>query len=113
MAEILPVNIENEIIYIEAEPTFGSEETSVSSIQQLTSAFDRARETAVKVTGSMVSAIRAMEDALTPDEFALEFGIKFKADGNVVVASVGTEATLNIKMTYRNNKQGSPAPVQK
>src|SRR5262245_40606536 len=102
MAEVVPVTIDDDTIYIEMEPAFGSEETSAGALQQLTSAFDRARETAVSVTGSMISAIRSMEEALTPDEFALEFGIKFKADGKVVVASVGTEATLNVKMTYRN-----------
>lgn len=104
MAEIVPVTIQDQTIYIEMEATYGSEETSPSALQQLTSAFDRARETAITVTSGMVSAIREMDQALTPDEFELQFGIKFKVDGTVVVASVGTESTLNIKMVYRHKK---------
>ncbi len=104
MAETIPVTIEGKTIYIEMDAAYGSEETSPGALDHLTSAFDRARETAVAVASSMTSAIRAMDEALTPDEFELEFGIKFKVDGTVVVASIGTESTLTIKMLYRHKK---------
>lgn len=104
MSEIRTVTIEGKPFHVEMEAVTGSEETGPDAHERIASAFDRARETAVTVAGSMASAIRTMDEALTPDEFELDFGIKFKVDGRVVVASVGSESTLTVKMHYRQNK---------
>jgi hypothetical protein len=42
---------------------------------------------------------------VTPDEFTLEFAIKFTAEGNALVAKASAEANLKITMKYVHVKQ--------
>lgn len=39
-----------------------------------------------------------------PDKAEVEFGIKFNADANAIISSVGTEANFKIKMIWENLK---------
>jgi len=96
-------------IFIEVEETEsleGPEEISAKDVvARVQEAFERAKQTIVHISSGMAQAIRALEHAAAPDEFTLEFGVKFKVDGTVLVASTGTEATLQVKMLYRNKAQ--------
>ena len=101
----LSVQINGKDVLIEAEPVFGAEYTGAEevTVQRAQGAFERARETISEVSQSMVKTVRNFKRSTRPDEFSLEFGIKFKMDGSVVIASTSTEATLTVKMVYKNS----------
>jgi len=103
MSTVLSINVDGQEILIEAETIYGSEETSADDVIERTAgSFERAKATIVAISKSLVTAINGVDEALTPDEFTLEFGIKFKVDGSVLVAAVSTEAALTIKMVYKH-----------
>lgn len=102
----IPVTIEGQQLYIEIEPQYGSESTSTrgTSPAKLDEVFENAKSSIVAVCQSMVDTVRKVDAAITPDEFSLEFGIKFKADGSILLASVSTEASLTVKMVYKHKE---------
>ena len=105
----LKVDINGQEVLIEAERAYGSEYTGVGDVAtQAQDAFHRATSTISNVSRSMVDTVRNLKGANRPDEFSLEFGIKFKIDGSVVIASSSGEATLNVKMLYKQ----PPAPTE-
>lgn len=97
----LSVQINGQEVLIEAEPVYGSEDTGVDDVvQKAQDAFERATTTISNVSKSMVQAVRSLQGENRPNEFSLEFGIKFKVDGSVMIASTSGEATLTVKMVY-------------
>ena len=51
---------------------------------------------------STVDVIGQMsERAVRPDQVEVTFGLKFSAQGNVVLAGASGEATLEVKLSYR------------
>jgi len=70
------------------------------SLDEARDAFERARTTVTSVAKSMVEAVRELDRKVTPDEFTLEFAIKFTAEGNALVAKAAAEANLKITMKY-------------
>lgn len=107
MSNLLAVDVDGETIYIEVEEEYGSEDTTNvnEALDKAKDAFEHAKTTITSVSKSVVKAIKKMDEALTPDEFMLEFGIKFSADGTVFVASAGVEAHLKVSMAYFNSAQ--------
>jgi hypothetical protein len=106
MAKLLPISIDGEIVYVEVEAAYGSEQTSAVDqvLDRAEDAFERAKVTITSVSKSIVGAILALDKAVTPNEFELQFAIKFTAEGNAVLASAAAEATLNVTMTYGDKK---------
>ena len=43
---------------------------------------------------------------MRPDEVEVRFGLKFSAQGNVIVAGAAGEATLEVTLTYRHDPPG-------
>ena len=39
-----------------------------------------------------------------PDEFEVEFAVKFSADAGIIISSIGTESSVTVKMKW--NKDG-------
>lgn len=110
MSEIIEAKVNGKIIYIETELMPGSEEVSAGrkALGEVENAMLQARDTIVGVAESLFSSVKAIDQALTPDEFLLEFAIKFTAEGQVVVAKSGAEAGIKVAMTYRHEKAKSP-----
>lgn len=106
MARLLPTVIDGETVYIEIEGTYGSEETTSAdeALEKAKDAFERAKVTIISVAKSMVSVIQTIDEAVTPDEFGLEFGVKFNAEGQAFLAKAGMEASLNVVITYKLKK---------
>jgi hypothetical protein len=99
----LSVQINGQEVLIEAEPVYGSENTGVGNVvEHAQGAFDRATKTISSVSKSMVQAVHSLQGENRPNEFSLEFGIKFKVDGSVMIASSSGEATLTVKMVYQH-----------
>ena len=54
------------------------------------------------VASSTVDVIGQLsEQAVRPDQVEVTFGLKFSAQGNVVLAGASGEATLEVKLSYR------------
>ena len=107
MPQLLPVTIDGETIYIEAEPAYGSEETGAAvdeALDRAAEAFVGAQTTVTSVAKGMVGAIQRLDQASTPHAFTLEFSIKFTAEGTAIVARAGAEANLKITMPYTRDK---------
>jgi len=106
MSQLLEVAIDGETILIEAEPTFGSEQTTSAdqALMKTQEAFERAKITVTSIAKSMAGSIKKLDDAVTPDQFELEFAIKFGAEGQAILASTSAEASLKITMTYEHKK---------
>lgn len=90
-------------LLVETVPVAGSESTSrlPDASGRVVDAFDRARDAIVEITSSAADAIQRMgQRAVRPDQVEVEFGLKFSAQGNVIVAGTSGEASLVIKLTY-------------
>jgi len=89
-------------LLVETSPVAGSEPTSKLSRAQDTvgEAFERAQTAIVAVASSTVDVIGQMsERAVRPDQVEVTFGLKFSAQGNVVLAGASGEATLEVTLS--------------
>jgi NTP-dependent ternary system trypsin peptidase co-occuring protein len=97
-------------LLVEVAPVVGSEPTSAK--------LDRAHEAVVGVVDQLQTTIEAVAESTVrtishlaertthPDEMEVKFGLKFTAQGNVVVAGAAGEASLEVTMTYRRDLGG-------
>lgn len=100
-------------LLVETAPVAGSEQTSALDRAQAAVAegFDRAQAAIVAVADSAVSTIGQLaERSVRPDEVEVRFGLKFSAQGNVIVAGAAGEATLEVALTYRRGELGAGDP---
>jgi Trypsin-co-occurring domain 1 len=92
-------------LLVETAAIAGSEPTAAMldrAQEAVTDAFDRARHAIVAVAESTVGTIGQLaERAVRPDEMEVRFGLKFSAQGSVIVAGAAGEATLEVTLTYR------------
>ena len=52
---------------------------------------------------SIAASIRS--SAVCPEEFELEFGVKFAADAGIVISSLSSEANVTIRMKWAKNEE--------
>jgi len=59
-----------------------------------------------EAVGRIRPAAQALLDSLrelnTPEEIGLEFGLKFNAKAGAIIASVDSEATFKVSLTWKN-----------
>jgi hypothetical protein len=105
MSQVVPLTVDGREILVEVEQRYGSEETTSFGevLENTRDAFEQARDMITAVAANMIGAIRAMDKALAPDEFNLEFAVKFNAEGNAVLAKAGAEANIQITMAYKHH----------
>jgi Trypsin-co-occurring domain 1 len=106
MSTSIPVMIDGQTIYVEVEKTYGSEDTTSldKTLERVQDTFDQAKSTIVCVARGTVEAIRTMDQLLIPDEFTMDFAIRFTAEGNAILAKTSAEANLKVSMTYKHKK---------
>jgi hypothetical protein len=95
--------VEGVTLLVEIAPTGGSENTSRldSAREAVTGAFDRAQTAIVAVATSTVSTIGQLDQrSLSPSEVEVKFGLKFAAEGSVILAGASGEATLEVTLKY-------------
>lgn len=63
-------------------------------------AFDRAKSAIVAVGESTIDVIGRMSAKARPHQVEVKFGLKFSAQGNVVLVGASGEATLEVKLVY-------------
>ncbi|GEM_PF-553698 len=122
MTDILTSYVDGQPVLIEIEsaynPTrslegsgaargFDASGTTTKALGSMTDALDSAKATILNVAHKMVTAIRADEPNLAPDEFELQFNLKFNAEGKAIIAKISGEASLSVKMTYRRKIDSS------
>ena len=109
---LVPMQVEGVTLLVEASVTGGSENTS-SRLERaqdaVTDAFDRAQGAIVAVATSTVGTIgRLAGRSVHPDGVEVKFGLKFAAEGSVIVAGASGEATLEVTLSYqRIGERGS------
>ncbi|MFI5551703.1 CU044_2847 family protein [Streptomyces sp. NPDC051738] len=101
---LLPVRVGEVELLVETVAVPGSEPTSRvrEAGRQVVDSFDHARDAVVEIATSTAQAVgRLRERAAAPEQVEVEFGLKFSAQGNVIVAGASAEASLLVRMTYR------------
>ena len=98
-------------LLVETTPVAGTEQTSGKldrAQEAVADAFDRAQSAIVAVAESTVRTIGQLgKRSVRPDEMQVTFGLKFSAQGNVIVAGAAGEATLEVALTYRRAADGT------
>jgi hypothetical protein len=99
-------------LLVETTPVAGTEPTSGKKLERaqeaVADAFDRAQSAIVAVAESTVRTIGQLGSrSVHPDEMQVTFGLKFSAQGNVIVAGAAGEATLEVALTYRRAPGGA------
>lgn len=90
-------------LLVEVTSVVGSEQTSKLGKAQeaVADAYGRAQEAIIAVASSTVDVVAAMgARAVRPDQLEIKFGLKFSAQGNVLLAGASGEATLEVKLVY-------------
>jgi len=93
-------------LLVETVVVAGSEQTSALGRAQgaVAEAFCDAQAAIVAVAESTVDTIGQLgRRAVRPDEVEVKFGLKFSAQGSVIVAGAAGEATLEVTLTYRHD----------
>jgi NTP-dependent ternary system trypsin peptidase co-occuring protein len=109
-SRLLPVRVGEVDLMIETVPAAGSESTSrlEDAGGRVLDAFDRARDAVVAIATSTAEAIdRLHGQAVRPEQVEVEFGLKFSAQGTVIVAGASGESTLVVKVTYQSSPSGA------
>lgn len=104
MGRAIPVRVGDIELLVETAPVAGSEPTSRldAAVDRAGEAFTRAQGAIVEIATSTVESIRAATArAARPDQLEVEFGLKFSAKGDVIVAGAAGEATLKVKLVYQ------------
>ena len=115
MAKTVPVRFGDVELLVETVPVAGSEPTSrlTKAVDGVVDVVDDLREAIVGVASSVVAAIEhAAAQAARPDRLEVEFGVKFSAQGNVIVAGLAAESTLRVTLIYDPRPATNASPVQ-
>jgi hypothetical protein len=113
VSRILPIRVGDVELFMETVPVAGSESTSRLSDagDRVVDAFDRARDALVEIASSAADAVHRLEQrAARPESLEVEFGLKFSAQGNVVVAGASSEAALVVRVVYDASRMHTEAP---
>lgn len=99
----VPARIGNVDVLVETVRAAGTEQTSRLSdaAEGITDTFAKVRQTIVEMATTTAATIEeAAERGARPSTFAVEFGLKVAAQGQVLIAGVSGEATLRVTLTY-------------
>jgi hypothetical protein len=94
---LVEVNIADDYAVDELVPAAPPGELVRKAEQTLDEALGSVRRVAAKV----VAQVRGLADS--PDEVAVEFGVKLTGGVNVVVASGGAESNINVTLTWKGD----------
>jgi hypothetical protein len=100
---VIPLRVGEDELLVEVVQIAGSEPTSRldTARDRAVDAFDRAKQAIVTMATSTAEiAGELSRRAVEPQTVEVEFGLKFSAQGNVIVAGGSGEATLTVRLTY-------------
>lgn len=112
-ARTIAVRVGEAELLVETAQVSGTEELSRigDATQRVQDAFNRAQTAIVEVATSTARMIEETgRRAARPDALEVEFGLRFSAEGSLIVAGSTSEATLRVKLTY--NRTPTPSSSQ-
>lgn len=108
MNDILEVNINGRPIYFEVDKVRSSEMEPVGGLlenERIKGSFNEALDTIYLIALDTIDKVRTFDKAITPDEFALQFGVKLSGEYGAIVTKVAAEAQIQVTMTYKHKKE--------
>ncbi|MFF2201482.1 CU044_2847 family protein [Streptomyces sp. NPDC058145] len=101
----IPVAVGDVEFLVEATPVrLPGDEPTAGGLGNLSErvrdAFGQAQSAIVEIAASTATALGQAGQAVRPDTMEVEFGIKFSAKGDIIVAGASGEMTLKVKLTY-------------
>ena len=89
-------------LLIEVETAKGLQKVGATDvIKNVKDAVDKAMQTVVSVANQFTSKLKDVQETITPNTASIQLGIKFGAEGSVVVAKASAEAAFwSITMTW-------------
>jgi Trypsin-co-occurring domain 1 len=100
---LIPIRIGEVEVLVEVTSLPGSEPTSGidKASERVANAYQKAQATILEVAASTVDTLgRLAKRSARPDQIEVEFGLKFAANGNVIVAGASADATLIVRLSY-------------
>ncbi|WP_194904355.1 CU044_2847 family protein [Catenulispora rubra] len=71
------------------------------SVEAVADAFAASQQAIERIAAQVAATgARIAAKVSAPEQMEIQFGIKFSANGHVILAGIGAEATLNVKLTY-------------
>jgi len=94
---------ENAPILVEFTPRPGLREVSLKP-EDLTAKSSQALEAAMNTIHNMARRVTATVEALAtrPSQVEVAFGLKLDTEAGALIAKVGAEASLNVKLTWEH-----------
>jgi spore germination protein YaaH len=112
---MLTVRVGEIDMLVETVVVAGSQQTSKlgDAIGQLSDAFERAQEAIVEVAASTARMIgRTAARGVRPDHVEVQFGLLISAQGGIILAKAGGQASLTVTLTYDAHASAAePVPV--
>jgi predicted oxidoreductase len=105
---VMPLHVDGEQLFVEVVQVAGSEPTSRldTARDRAVDAFDRAKQAIVAVAAATVQVAEDLATrSVKPQSVEVEFGLKFSAQGNIIVAGGSGEATLKVRLTFPCGEQ--------
>ncbi|MFC0623263.1 CU044_2847 family protein [Kribbella deserti] len=95
-------------VLVEAVVGPGFQRTGSSKpVEKLQGMFTRAEAVIEQLALTAVQiGERVAAQSARPDEIEVQFGLKFSATGDIVIASAGAEASLGVRVVYRDRTLG-------
>ena len=104
---------EQDVILVDLAPTPGVRGAAVFSVGDLRERSARAIENAMSAIQGMsqkvTAALRKIKVSERPTKVEVAFGIKMTAEGDALVAKVGTETVVNVTLTWEHKVEDEPA----
>lgn len=113
VGRVMPVRVGTVELLVETVPVAGSEQTSGRRLDEagrrVVDAFDRAEEAIVEIAGKLAGTVAELGRRSTrPEQVQVQFGLKFTAQGNVIVAGASAEASLQVTISYAGPSAAGP-----
>jgi Trypsin-co-occurring domain 1 len=109
--QVIVVRVDDVEVLVETARVVGTEQTSAGdrTQQKLVDAFERAQDTIVAVSTKVAATVQRLAAAgARPDKIEVEFGLKFTAKGDVIVASGSGEVALKVIVGYDPARATAP-----
>lgn len=101
IGRLIPIRIGDIEIMVEVAPIAGTEATSGRTTRaNVVAAFNRAQDAIVEIARSTTEIVDRAGETAPLDRLEVEFGLRFSASGEVIIAGVASEATLRVTLGY-------------
>ena len=107
---VIPVRVGEVELLVETARVSGTESTSASGrTKRVVDAFDQAQDAIVAVSVQVAQTVsRLAARSVRPERVDVEFGLKFSAKGDVIIAGGSAEVALKVVIGY----DAARAPVR-